>query len=105
MFVDDVVGPGVHHVTRRDVSWMKHGNLGASYRPGHPGNREYVIETLVVADKKMAEYHRTDENLMHYILTLMSHVNIYIYIHILLLLCTLLLNYSTRWLYCTRMLQ
>ncbi|KAF5275467.1 hypothetical protein FQR65_LT16661 [Abscondita terminalis] len=38
------------------------------------GNQEFHIETLIVADKSMAEYHNTDEDLNHYILTLMSHV-------------------------------
>jgi hypothetical protein len=37
-------------------------------------SQEYFIEIMVVADKKMAEYH--GEGLYHYILTLMSIVSI-----------------------------
>lgn len=37
-------------------------------------HQEFHIETLIVADKTMAQYHNTDEDLNHYILTLMSHV-------------------------------
>lgn len=35
---------------------------------------EYVIEIQVVVDKSTAEYHKTEENLQHYVFTLMSHV-------------------------------
>jgi hypothetical protein len=53
-------------------------------------SQEYFIEIMVVADKKMAEYH--GDGLYHYILTLMSIVSI-----LLLLLLLLLLLYSYCW--------
>lgn len=39
-------------------------------------DREYFIEVLVVADKKMVAYHRDRETLVQYILIIMSHVGI-----------------------------
>lgn len=35
---------------------------------------EYYVKVLVVADRSMMQYHQSDEDLRHYILTLMSHV-------------------------------
>lgn len=59
----------------RDVPWTDKPSVFASRRK-RTGNQEYHIETMVVADKKMTQYHNTDDDLIHYILTLMSHVRI-----------------------------
>lgn len=58
----------------RDLSWTE---KSVEFIPieENNSNQEYHIATMVVADKKMAQYHNTDEDLIHYILTLMSHVS------------------------------
>lgn len=79
---EEDIGSNNYGQRRKRDTWTKQYPDGAdSSGPGTTGsatyqskNREYFIETLVVADKKMAEYHKTDEQLIHYILTLMSHV-------------------------------
>ncbi|XP_018320780.1 A disintegrin and metalloproteinase with thrombospondin motifs 9-like [Agrilus planipennis] len=37
-------------------------------------NQEYYVEVMVVADMTVYQYHKNEERLKHYILTLMSHV-------------------------------
>lgn len=44
-------------------------------RKKRAGSNEYFVEVLIVADRNMALYHKTTEDLIHYILTLMSHVS------------------------------
>lgn len=46
----------------------------------HSESDEYYIEILIVVDKVMYEHHRTSDDLIHYILTLMSHVSFFIFI-------------------------
>lgn len=65
---------GNHIIARRHLSWV-YKSLDNSKRKKRTGSNEYIIEILVVADKNMAQYHKTKEDLIHYILTLMSHVS------------------------------
>lgn len=58
--------------TTRDIGNSYH----IEYQPRH-SNHEYFIEVMVVADKRMADYHK--EKLHFYIMTLMSHVRIILY--------------------------
>ncbi|KAJ8950765.1 hypothetical protein NQ318_011258 [Aromia moschata] len=53
--------------TTRDIEWSSFAKT----------SKEFFIKVLVVADNSMVKYHVTEENLTHYILTLMSHVRTY----------------------------
>lgn len=53
--------------TTRNTDWME------NYEKS---SHEYFIKLLIVADKTMVQYHKTDDGLKHYILTLMSHVRL-----------------------------
>lgn len=62
----------------RDVGKLHRYN-GYEIRKSSGGHHEYFIKTMVVADRLMLEYHKTREDLVHYILTLMSHVSYFKY--------------------------
>lgn len=48
----------------------------ADYWPPREVKRShnYFVEVMLVVDKSMIDYHKTEENLNHYIMTLMNHV-------------------------------
>lgn len=62
-----------------DRSWL-HKSFKTGRKKRKSENNEYFIEILLVVDKGMAEYYKSSgEDLIHYILTLMSHVSISIF--------------------------
>lgn len=72
---DDIIHETYTIENRRTVRGITHSRrIGKGVRTKRT-DHEYFIEVLVVADKKMAEYHGSHDNLVQYILTLMSHVN------------------------------
>ncbi|XP_049824532.1 A disintegrin and metalloproteinase with thrombospondin motifs 9 isoform X2 [Aethina tumida] len=50
----------------------------ADYWPPREVKRShnYFVEVMLVVDKSMIDYHKTEENLNHYIMTLMNHVSL-----------------------------
>ncbi|KAJ8921175.1 hypothetical protein NQ315_013647 [Exocentrus adspersus] len=52
--------------TPREIEWSSYAKT----------SKEYFVKVLVVADRTMVKYHVRDEDLEHYILTLMSHVSL-----------------------------
>lgn len=58
----------------RDLSWFQRSFSDGAKRKRSDSN-EYYVEILIVVDKHMYEYHRNSDELIHYILTLMSHVS------------------------------
>ncbi|KDQ65246.1 A disintegrin and metalloproteinase with thrombospondin motifs 9 [Zootermopsis nevadensis] len=75
---EQYVGEGERPSGRRskrtvDNEYYYDSGLSAPKRNKRSYSQEYFIELMVVADKKMAEYH--GDGLYHYILTLMSIVS------------------------------
>lgn len=58
---------------QRDTEWVSSSSTNRNEHSSN-NNNEYFIKVLVVADKTMLDYHQRDDDLQHYILTLMSHV-------------------------------
>lgn len=63
----------------RDLSWFQRSFSEDTTKKKRSDNNEYYVEILIVVDKHMYEYHRTSDDLIHYILTLMSHVSYYLF--------------------------
>lgn len=59
----------------RDLSWFQNSFIDDTVKGKRTENNEYYVEILIVVDKHMYKYHRTSDDLIHYILTLMSHVS------------------------------
>ncbi|XP_017769222.1 PREDICTED: A disintegrin and metalloproteinase with thrombospondin motifs 20 isoform X2 [Nicrophorus vespilloides] len=66
LFDEDVIEVN-HSVKKRSI--MPYGRVHVEHNV-----QPYIIEIVVVADKKMAQYHKNESMLRDYILTLMSHV-------------------------------
>lgn len=78
--IEDVEGASTERVESysrpaRDLSWYQR-SFSEGVKRKRSESNQYYVEILIVVDKHMYEYHKTSEALIHYILTLMSHVSI-----------------------------
>lgn len=66
----------------RDLSWFQRSFPDdSSAKRKRSDSNEYYVEILIVVDKHMYDYHRTSDDLIHYILTLMSHVSLLLFFY------------------------